>query len=218
MSAHDFHSIVAAFSEEQVERLTGLTIAQLRYWDRTDFYAPKYADENRRMAYSRIYSFKDVVALRTLSVLRNQYSVPLQHLRKVSAKLSHLAEDLWTKTTLYVLNRKVIFHSPEDGKLQEVVSGQYIIGIPLKTLIEDTKRDIENLRTRRSETIGHVEQSRYVNHNAWVIAGTRIPTAAIRRFREAGYTDEQIIAEYPDLTPQDIAAALAHEEESASAA
>ena len=85
-------SIVAAFSEEQVERLTGLTKAQLRYWDKTGFFAPKFADENRRRAYSRLYSFKDVVALRTISILRNQHNVPLQHLRKVAEKLSHLKE------------------------------------------------------------------------------------------------------------------------------
>ena len=48
--------------------------------------------------------------------------------------------------------------------------------------------------------------------NAPVIAGTRIPTAAIRRYQEAGYTVEQILAEYPDLTPHDVEAALKYEE------
>src|SRR5712691_3179010 len=100
--------ILRAFSEESVKHLTGLTTTQLRYWDRTGFFEPAYADPNRRVAYSRLYSFKDIVALRTLSVLRNQYSVPLQHLRKVADKLSHLGYDLWINTTLYVLNKKVI--------------------------------------------------------------------------------------------------------------
>ncbi len=47
---------------------------------------------------------------------------------------------------------------------------------------------------------------------AWVLAGTRIPTGAIRRFAEAGYTVNQILREYPSLTREDVAAALAHEE------
>jgi DNA-binding transcriptional MerR regulator len=66
----DTSSRIAAFSEEQVERLTGLNTAQLRYWDRMGFFQPSYAGENRRIAYSRIYSFKDVVGLRTLGLLR----------------------------------------------------------------------------------------------------------------------------------------------------
>jgi DNA-binding transcriptional MerR regulator len=210
--------IVRAFSEDSVRRLTGLTESQLRYWDKTGFFAPEYTDPDRVGAFSRLYSFRDIVALRTLSVLRNQYNVALQHLRKVADKLSHLGYDLWTRTTLYVLNRKVIFHEPGTNLPQEVVSGQYVMGLPLKTIISDTSRDVEKMRRRAPDKIGRIERSRYVNHNAWVVGGTRIPTAAIRRFKEAGYTEEQIIAEYPDLTPADIKAALLHEEQKSSAA
>jgi hypothetical protein len=210
--------ILRAFSEDSVKHLTGLTTSQLRYWDRTGFFAPEFAEPNRRLAYSRLYSFRDIVALRTLSVLRNQYSVPLQHLRKVALKLTHLGYDLWTNTTLYVLNKKVIFHEPGTDLPQEIVSGQYVIGLLLKTIISDTTKDVEKMRRRDPEKVGKVERSRYVNHNAWVVGGTRIPTAAIKRFKEAGYTAEQIIAEYPDLTLRDINAALRHEEQESSAA
>lgn len=209
--------ILRAFSEESVKRLTGLTASQLRYWDRTEFFAPEFADDNRRLAYSRLYSFRDIVALRTLSVLRNQYSVPLQHLRKVADKLSHLGYDLWTNTTLYVLNKKVIFHEPGTELPREVVSGQYVLGLALKTIISDTTSDVEKMHRRDPEKIGRIERSRFIARNAWVIGGTRIPTAAIRRFKEAGYTEEQIIAEYPDLTLKDIRAALRHEKEHTAA-
>ena len=206
-------SIIAAFSEEQVERLTGLSKTQLRYWDRTGFFAPKFADEDRRRAYSRLYSFKDIVALRTISVLRNKHDVPLQHLRRVAEKLSHLKDDLWIETKLYVLNRKVIFHEPGTNLPREVVSGQYVIGLLLKTMVSDTQKDVEKMHRRDTSKIGRVERSRFVRHNAWVVGGTRIPTAAIRRFKEAGYTNAQILTEYPDLKPRDIAAALLHEEQ-----
>lgn len=219
MSASSLKSIAAAFSEEQVERLTGLTKAQLRYWDKTGFFAPKFADENRRRAYSRLYSFKDVVALRTISILRNQHNVPLQHLRKVAERLSHLKENLWTKTKLFVLNKKVIFQEPGTGRPREVVSGQYVFeSILLKTIISETKKSVEKMRERDQSKIGQVERSRFISRNAWVVGGTRIPTASIRRFKEAGYTDAQILKEYPDLTPRDIAAALLHEEQESSAA
>jgi DNA-binding transcriptional MerR regulator len=183
--------VISAFSEAQVERLTGLTASQLRCWDQTGFFAPAYADENRRLPYSRIYSFKDVVALRTLSVLRNHHKVPLQHLRKVAQKLSHLADDLWTKTTLYVLDKKVVFLELGTNVPREVVSGQFVISLELKTVVADTKKAVEILCQRSDNQIGRIERSRYVNHNAWVVAGTRISTRSIRRFKEAGYTIDQ---------------------------
>jgi DNA-binding transcriptional MerR regulator len=214
MVAPTAHRIIAAFSEDQVERLSGLTKAQLRYWDRTGFFEPKYADDNRRFVYSRLYSFQDLVALRVLGVLRNKHKVPLQHLRKVAKKLSHLAEDRWTHTTLYVLKHKVVFHEPGTGLPREIVSGQYVIGsILLSTVISDTKKDIDNLHRRDPKKVGTVERSRHINRNTWVVGGTRIPTATIRRFKEAGYTVGEILREYPDLTAQDIRAALHHEEQ-----
>ena len=94
----------------------------------------------------------------------------------------------------------------------------YVIGLPLQTVINDTKRDVEKLHQRRPEQVGQVERSRHVAHNAWVVAGTRITTAAIRRYHEAGYTTPAIIKEYPDLTADDIKAALAHEREASAAA
>jgi DNA-binding transcriptional MerR regulator len=215
MSAPSLRNIVAAFSEEQVERLTGLTKAQLRYWDSTGFFTPKFVDEDRRRVYSRLYSFKDIVALRTISVLRNQHNVPLQHLRKVAEKLNHLADDPWTKQTLYVHNRKVVFHEPDTGRPREVVSDQYVIGLLLKTIISEMKKDVEKMYRRDPNKVGRVERSRHVNRNHWVVGGTRIPTATIRRFREAGYTMAQIIAEYPDLKMRDIKAALLHEDSAA---
>lgn len=42
------------------------------------------------------------------------------------------------------------------------------------------------------------------------IAGTRIPVRAIWSFYEAGYNTEEIIREYPTLTPQQVAAAISY--------
>jgi DNA-binding transcriptional MerR regulator len=204
-------NVIAAFSEEHAERLTGITKSQLRYWDRTRFFVPSYADDNRRAAFSRIYSFRDIAALRVINVLRNQNSIPLQHLRKVAEKLAHLADNKWTGTTLWVVGKRVLFQGPGDPRPKEIVSGQFHLDFPLKKVVSATQRDVKRLLARPAARVGAVEQSRYVNHNAWVVAGTRIPTRAIRRFHEAGYTVPQIIKEYPDLTAQDVDAALTHE-------
>jgi uncharacterized protein (DUF433 family) len=207
----DVSNVLAAFSEEHVHRVTGLSIGRLRYWARTGFFQPSFVEDDTRLPYSRFYSFKDVVALRTLEMLRVKNGVPLQHLRKVAEKLSHLKDDLWTTTTLYVANRKVVFSDPATGKPQEVVSGQFVMEYPLVKLIAETSDSIEQVGRRSADQVGRVVKIRGVNRNAPTISGTRITVASVRRLHEDGYTVDRIIAEYPDLTIEDVRAALSHD-------
>jgi uncharacterized protein (DUF433 family) len=216
MTANLRDNIVGAFSEEQAERLTGLSRSQLRYWDRTGFFEPAYGRAGG--AFGRIYSFRDLVALRVLGQLRNRHQVPLQHLREVAEKLSHLADAKWTGTKLWVLNKRVVFEEPETLKKREVVDGQYVLEIPLQVVISETRKHVAELNARGQSVVGQVERSRFVAHNAPVIAGTRITVAAVRRYAEAGFTPEQIVQEYPDLTVADVEAALAYKEGLGSAA
>ena len=204
--------VSAAFSEEHTSRLTGITQRQLQYWAREDFYRPSYASaESGRAAFSRIYSFKDIVNLRVLNALRNQFGVSLQHLRDVSEKLAHLADDRWTGTKLWVVKKRVVWQEPGTARPQEVLSGQYVVPVVLEEVIADTKNDVASLNRRDQSVIGRIEQSRYINHNDPVIAGTRIRVIAVKRFAEAGYTVAQIIKEYPDITEEDVKAALAYD-------
>ena len=96
-------NVVSAFTEDQVERLTGVSVHQLRRWDRPGFYHPEYADDNRRNPFSRIYSFQYVLSLQILGALQNDLGISLQHLRKVKEKLAHLGNDRWSKTRIYVV-------------------------------------------------------------------------------------------------------------------
>lgn len=212
----DIGNVVAAFSEEQVERMTGLSKSRLRYWARTDFFKPSFIEDDPRLPFSRFYSFKDVVALRTLELLRVQKSVPLQHLRKVAVKLSHLRDNLWTQTTLFVVKKEVYFVNPETGKPEAILTGQHVFELALNTVIGDTAADIIRFTKRRSGTEGQLVRNRSVIRNAWVVAGTRIPVAAIKRLHEDGFTEHQIIDEYPDLTLADIVAAIRHGETKAA--
>ena len=77
---------LVAFTAEQVSRLTGLSDHQLRYWDSTGFFRPSLADEPKR-PYGRVYSFRDVVGLRAIAIIRNKHGIPLQELRKLGAWL-----------------------------------------------------------------------------------------------------------------------------------
>ncbi|MCU0827946.1 MAG: DUF433 domain-containing protein [Tabrizicola sp.] len=199
-------TLVQAFSLEQASRLTGISVNQLRNWDRTGFFRPSLASENRREAFSRIYSFVDLASLKVISTLRNETRVSLQHLREVGKKLSKLGENKWASITLYVLNKKVVFHNPETDSKEEIVSGQAILDIPLEVVRTNMQRAVDAERQRTSDEFGRLEKHRFVAHAQTVVAGTRIPVRAVVSFIKASYSDEQIIEEYPSLTVDDIAA------------
>jgi uncharacterized protein (DUF433 family) len=205
-------NVVSAFSEEQVQRLTGVTVAQLRYWDRTNFFVPSLADEDRARPYSRVYSFRDVVCLKVLNTLRNEARVSLPHLREVKERLAHLGDDMWARTTLYVLNRKVIFDNPDTRRKEEIVTGQGVLQIPLEVVRSNMERAVKELWSRDETTIGKIQQKRGIVGNKPVVAGTRIPVSAVKAFHKAGYTIKQIIEQYPALTEDDVRAALKHGE------
>lgn len=204
------HTVIFAFSADHAARLTGLSKWQLADWDRAGFFKPEHASDNRRERYSRIYSFQDVVGLRTLSMLRKVHKVPMWHLREVAGELEKHVERPWSETTLYVLKRRVYFDEPSTGNVREVSGGLQYALLPLENIAREMNREVERLRARPPDKIGKIERRRNVAHNAWVVAGTRIPIKAIREFASVGYTPEQIVREYPSLTISDVRAALDH--------
>jgi uncharacterized protein (DUF433 family) len=210
MGVSEISNVIATFSEEDVERLTGISISQLRYWDRTGFFVPSIAEENRRVVHSRIYTFRDVVCLKILNTIRNESRVPLQHLREVRERLLHLGDDLWTKITLYILNRRVLFHNAETDQKEDVVTGQGVLQIPLLVVSGDVEKAARSLRERDTGTIGQIARHRGTVNNRPVIAGTRIPVKSIQAFSKAGYSIDQIREQYPILTEEDVRAALSY--------
>jgi DNA-binding transcriptional MerR regulator len=212
-------NIISALSAEQVSRLTGLSKAILFRWDREGFFTPSFAAENRRLPYSRVYSFEDVLALRTLAILRSHHKVPMRELRRVAETFQDETDRPWTSRRLYVFRKKVAFDEPQSGRRRNVTDGQFIEDcIELQSVADDIRAKAESMKGRNPDTIGKVVRHRFVMANSWVVAGTRIPTSAVRSFADEGYTTDQIIREYPDLRPADVKAALEHEKKRAKAA
>lgn len=200
---------LAAFTADNVCRLTGLSARQVGYWAKTGFFSPTLLDEYGRRAFGRIYSFRDVVGLRTIAILRNEHGVPLQELRRVGEWLQSKHDTPWSSLKFALRGRKVVFYDPGSGVAVEPRgAGQEVMPIALEPIAAEMRNAASRLRERRDEQLGQLNRNRYVVHNAWVVAGTRIPTSAIWNYHEAGYSSEDIIKEYPRLTPQDVAAAI----------
>lgn len=201
-----------AFSIERASRLTGLSVSRLRRWDQIGLYSPTFADEDRSRPYSRIYSFRDIVGLRTLAQLRERVS--LGELRKLSEWLHKHHDAPWSSLRFYLIGRKVLVADPETGlKVTLRPPGQQPLPqFELEEIAQATRRAVAQMSERRPENIGKIARHRHVLSNAPVIAGTRIPTSAIREFHDAGYSIDQIIDEYPQLGREDVEAAIRDEQ------
>ncbi len=202
-----------AFSADRVSVLAGLSLRQLRYWDKTKVYEPELANGSRRQAYSRIYSFRDVVALRALAQLRQR--IPLQELRRVGDWLKERYSYPWSRLRFGILGNTVVFGDPETGEIVAArTAGQRVLTtIELEPIVADVRTAIRRLNERGPEEIGRVIRDRHVMGNAPVLAGTRIPTSILWDFAVAGSSPESIRAMYPQLTMRDVNAAITYEQD-----
>ena len=203
-------SELLAFTADHVCRLTRLSAGQLRYWDKTEFFSPTLLGDHARRTFGRIYSFRDVVGLRTIAILRKNHQVSLQELRRVGAWLHDRHDEPWASLRFALAGKKVVFMDPEhDVAIEPRGEGQRMLNIALEPIASEMRVAAGELRGRSADEFGRIVRNRYVVHNAWVIAGTRVPTEAIWNFHKAGYDTNSIIAEYPRLTAADIDAAIA---------
>jgi uncharacterized protein (DUF433 family) len=201
-------NIIGAFSEEQVSRLTGLSRAQLRAWNRRGFIRPEFkTGDNPRSPFTYIYSFKDLLKLRVLNQLRNVHGVQMKELERVERALAHLGDDRWTSQKLWVSNRKVVFVEPESRRKREIASKQFVAEIALEVITSDARVDIQKLNRRDEGEVGLIVKKRHVHSSDPVFSGTRIPVAAIAEYIRLGYDDGDILDRFPDLQPGDLDAA-----------
>ena len=202
--------IIAAFTREQAARLTGVSQRQLRLWDARGFFAPSLKLEGSALA--SLYSFRDLLCLKVIHAIRNEAKIPFAELLKTKQRLAHLGDDLWARTTLYILGKRVVFDDPETGGRQEASSGQGVLQIPLRVVTGTMEHAVRAMRERKSDLIGTIDRKRSVAQNQPVIAGTRIPVRSLQAFAKAGYSVAQINAQYPGITARDIEAALTYED------
>jgi uncharacterized protein (DUF433 family) len=216
-------AVLLAFTLEHAARVTGVSERRIRYWDQTGVLSPSLSRTvARRGPYSRIYSFRDLVGLRTLRELRDRYGLSLQRLREIGKWLRETYNEPWSSLRFYIVGRgrtaDVIFHDPKsEAFLSTRRRHQAVMKIELEPIARETEEEAKKLTIRSEDQIGKIVQNRYILGNAPVLAGTRIPTAAVWDFYKAGHDAAAILREYPRLTPVDVERAIAFEEERRSA-
>lgn len=199
--------IPKVYTEEQAARLAHISLTQIRYWDNTAFFQPSIAYEDRKAAFSRIYSFGDVVALRVLGKLRNQHDVPLQHLRRVRDKFQ-MPQSAWADEEIFVNKKRVYFKNERGTFVNSETNEETLPSIPLPKVIAEISTEAKSMNIRSMQAIATKTRRQNVARRAEVFQGTRIPIDTVKEYFQEGLGIDDILNDYPTLTRDDVQAAI----------
>ncbi len=139
------------FTAQQATRLTGCTPHQLRYWDKVDLVTPSLQETGGRPGRRRLYSFRDLVALRVVkSLLDNGMSVQRvrrawDYLRRTADMDDHLAE------VRLVTDGQSIFAVARDEEelLDALRQGQLAFFVAINEIARTVEEDVSRFELDR---------------------------------------------------------------------
>ena len=160
------------FTAQQASRLTSCTAHQLRYWDKVNLVQPTIQSTGGRPGRRRLYSFRDLVALRVVkSLLDNGMSVQRvrrawDYLRRSAEMDKHLAE------VRLVTDGQTIFRVAENEEelLDALRQGQLAFFVAINVIARaveddvtrfelDRERFLEMLRRVEDDVLSEVEEA-----------------------------------------------------------
>lgn len=194
---------LVALPRRAAARLAGVSERQLRYWEDTDLLSPGIRRDISQRNRVRLYEFTDLLELLVIATLLD-VGISLQHVRKV---VEHLRERGYSRPLTevrFAIDGDEVFFQHADGTWEgdrmpdQVVLHQVLQLEPLRQRIRET------VGQREAERAGQVERRRMVLGSKPVFAGTRIPLSAVFPYLRRGYSTEQILEAFPELSRRDI--------------
>lgn len=140
-----------AFTADQACRLANCTHHQLRYWDRVELVKPSLQETGGRPGVRRLYSFRDLVALRVVrSLLDNGMSLQRvrrawDYLRREGEMEDHLAD------VKLVTDGNTIFRvSSDEGELMDALrEGQLAFFVAIDEITREVEEDVTKFELDR---------------------------------------------------------------------
>ncbi len=203
-------AVFSAYTTEQAAKVANVSPRRVAYWASSGVLVPSVLYDPDATPRGALYSFADVVGLRTLGILRDQHGLSLQRLRQAADFLRSHAERPWSELRLWVRGNDLLFREPATGTLLSTGRpGQVAIAIEIEPVALDAERASEALGRRDPADIGQTERRRSVQGNRLVVRGTRVPVESILELASNGYSASQIVDAFPSLVIEDVTAVLA---------
>ncbi|HEY6634800.1 MAG TPA: helix-turn-helix domain-containing protein [Acidimicrobiia bacterium] len=144
-------SVEQAFTAEQACRLSNCTHHQLRYWDKVGLVQPSLQPTGGRPGVRRLYSFRDLIALKVVrSLLDNGMSLQRvrrawDYLRREGDMDSHLSE------VKLVTDGVSIFRvSSDEGELLDALrEGQLAFVLGIDEIVNEVAEDVTRFELDR---------------------------------------------------------------------
>jgi DNA-binding transcriptional MerR regulator len=195
-----------AVSDKRAAQLAGISMKQLRHWEKTGLVVPSVRQQISPRNTVRLYSFQDLMELLVVAELRHRPGISLQHIRRLVSYLRTRDFEAPLRELKFATHGRAIYINYPDGSWSgDPVPDQIIFRHAIA--LDEVAAKIDRAKNRDPGTIGQVTSRRGVHRSKPVFAGTRIPVATVQRYLEAGYDTAAIIREYPSLTPGDVEAA-----------
>lgn len=142
-----------AFTAEQACRLSNCTHHQLRYWDKVGLVKPSIQPTGGRPGVRRLYSFRDLVALRVVrGLLDNGMSLQRvrrawDYLRREGDMESHLSD-----VKLVTDGQSIFKVSSDEGEIMDALrDGQLAFFVAIGEITREVEEDVSRFELDREQ-------------------------------------------------------------------
>jgi uncharacterized protein (DUF433 family)/DNA-binding transcriptional MerR regulator len=193
-----------SYGIEHATKVGGISHRQALTWAKNGILVPSRVYVTDYRPYTLLYSFDDLVALRVISILREQYGLSLQAARAASDAIRATPKTDWNDQPLWVLDKRVHISDPLDTSA---------IRLDLAAISAGVRKDADKFWQRDPVNYGKIEYRRDVYGGTLVVKGTRISVATVANLIAAGWDADRIRRSYPTLQPEDIRGVMHYVEE-----
>jgi uncharacterized protein (DUF433 family) len=204
-------AMVQAFTQDAVSRIVGLSRRQLDYWDHTGVISPSIAPFEGR-GLQPLYSFRDLIKLKVGAEMRRRHIRPSRIKRTIEKLEERGFDDPFVSVRFLVEpdGSEVLYVDPS---VKAPMSARDVdqLAEPINLPLRDIRSGLEaSITEHLKRPTGQIRSFRNLQGSAPVVEGTRIPVEKISALAEDGWDTDRIVAAFPDLTPEDVTAALLH--------
>jgi len=139
------------FNTKAIHKVTGLTMRQIDYWDRTHFIKPSVSEASGHGSV-RLYSFTDLIQMKVAKTLMDK-GISLQKIRKAITYLKKNMPDIERPLSelRFLTDGNTVFVITRDDKqiIDTLRKGQLVFSIALGDLIEELKGKVLDIEENR---------------------------------------------------------------------